>query len=144
MDWVVRNASFFSDLQPKIPMVCYSTTAASMRNMTSSPWKSSMSRYSWRSLQVGQFVHCILNLNVIHCERFVCLFPRYFECIAVTHLLPCFPGETKTTVSPYVLGGVSDGQWHVVEVHYYNKVRSRTNRPDASTGVLYGLVYNYI
>ncbi|XP_029989175.1 cadherin EGF LAG seven-pass G-type receptor 2 isoform X2 [Sphaeramia orbicularis] len=30
-------------------------------------------------------------------------------------------GETKTTVSPYVLGGVSDGQWHVVEVHYYNK-----------------------
>ncbi|XP_037535788.1 cadherin EGF LAG seven-pass G-type receptor 2 [Nematolebias whitei] len=30
-------------------------------------------------------------------------------------------GETKTTVSPFVLGGVSDGQWHVVEVHYYNK-----------------------
>uniref|UniRef100_A0A7N8XAH5 Cadherin EGF LAG seven-pass G-type receptor 2 n=1 Tax=Mastacembelus armatus TaxID=205130 RepID=A0A7N8XAH5_9TELE len=30
-------------------------------------------------------------------------------------------GETKTTVSPYVLGGVSDGQWHVVDVHYYNK-----------------------
>uniref|UniRef100_A0A4W5MMV9 Cadherin, EGF LAG seven-pass G-type receptor 2 n=1 Tax=Hucho hucho TaxID=62062 RepID=A0A4W5MMV9_9TELE len=32
-------------------------------------------------------------------------------------------GETKTTVSPYILGGVSDGQWHVVQVHYYNKVR---------------------
>uniref|UniRef100_A0A8C2Z8Q9 Cadherin EGF LAG seven-pass G-type receptor 2 n=1 Tax=Cyclopterus lumpus TaxID=8103 RepID=A0A8C2Z8Q9_CYCLU len=31
-------------------------------------------------------------------------------------------GETKTTVSPYILGGVSDGQWHVVEVHYYNKL----------------------
>ncbi|CAL8402231.1 unnamed protein product [Arctogadus glacialis] len=30
-------------------------------------------------------------------------------------------GETKTTVSPYVLGGVSDGQWHSVQVHYYNK-----------------------
>ncbi|KAM7006039.1 cadherin EGF LAG seven-pass G-type receptor 2 isoform 2-T2 [Tautogolabrus adspersus] len=30
-------------------------------------------------------------------------------------------GETKTTVSPYILGGVSDGQWHAVEVHYYNK-----------------------
>ncbi|XP_067361274.1 cadherin EGF LAG seven-pass G-type receptor 2 isoform X3 [Channa argus] len=30
-------------------------------------------------------------------------------------------GETKTTVSPYILGGVSDGQWHVVEVNYYNK-----------------------
>ncbi|XP_029287123.1 cadherin EGF LAG seven-pass G-type receptor 2 isoform X1 [Cottoperca gobio] len=30
-------------------------------------------------------------------------------------------GETKTTVSPFLGGGVSDGQWHVVEVHYYNK-----------------------
>ncbi|KAL4658540.1 cadherin EGF LAG seven-pass G-type receptor 2-like [Arapaima gigas] len=30
-------------------------------------------------------------------------------------------GETKTTVSPFVQGGVSDGQWHVVHVHYYNK-----------------------
>ncbi|XP_028304678.1 cadherin EGF LAG seven-pass G-type receptor 1 isoform X4 [Gouania willdenowi] len=30
-------------------------------------------------------------------------------------------GETKTTVSPYVLGGVSDGQWHSVQLHYYNK-----------------------
>uniref|UniRef100_A0A673ZB10 Cadherin EGF LAG seven-pass G-type receptor 2 n=1 Tax=Salmo trutta TaxID=8032 RepID=A0A673ZB10_SALTR len=30
-------------------------------------------------------------------------------------------GETKTTVSPYILGGVSDGQWHVVQVYYYNK-----------------------
>uniref|UniRef100_A0A3Q4I0J7 Cadherin EGF LAG seven-pass G-type receptor 1a n=1 Tax=Neolamprologus brichardi TaxID=32507 RepID=A0A3Q4I0J7_NEOBR len=30
-------------------------------------------------------------------------------------------GETKTTVAPYVLGGVSDGQWHSVQLHYYNK-----------------------
>ncbi|XP_061544471.1 cadherin EGF LAG seven-pass G-type receptor 2 [Phycodurus eques] len=30
-------------------------------------------------------------------------------------------GETKTTVSPFIVGGVSDGQWHVVEVNYYNK-----------------------
>nr|XP_057910169.1 cadherin EGF LAG seven-pass G-type receptor 2 isoform X2 [Doryrhamphus excisus] len=30
-------------------------------------------------------------------------------------------GETKTTVSPFIVGGVSDGQWHVVEIHYYNK-----------------------
>ncbi|XP_053723976.1 cadherin EGF LAG seven-pass G-type receptor 2 isoform X1 [Synchiropus splendidus] len=30
-------------------------------------------------------------------------------------------GESKTTVSPFIPGGVSDGQWHVVEVHYYNK-----------------------
>ncbi|XP_061583050.1 cadherin EGF LAG seven-pass G-type receptor 2 isoform X2 [Cololabis saira] len=30
-------------------------------------------------------------------------------------------GETKTTVSPFIMGGISDGQWHMVEVHYYNK-----------------------
>ncbi|XP_059581872.1 cadherin EGF LAG seven-pass G-type receptor 1 isoform X4 [Alligator mississippiensis] len=30
-------------------------------------------------------------------------------------------GETSTTVSPFVPGGVSDGQWHSVQVQYYNK-----------------------
>uniref|UniRef100_A0A9J8AN54 Cadherin EGF LAG seven-pass G-type receptor 1b n=1 Tax=Cyprinus carpio carpio TaxID=630221 RepID=A0A9J8AN54_CYPCA len=30
-------------------------------------------------------------------------------------------GETKTTVTPVVAGGVSDGQWHRVHLHYYNK-----------------------
>ncbi|XP_060765947.1 cadherin EGF LAG seven-pass G-type receptor 2 isoform X2 [Neoarius graeffei] len=30
-------------------------------------------------------------------------------------------GETKTTVSPFIPGGVSDGEWHSVHVHYYNK-----------------------
>ncbi|XP_017552506.1 cadherin EGF LAG seven-pass G-type receptor 1 isoform X2 [Pygocentrus nattereri] len=30
-------------------------------------------------------------------------------------------GEAKTTVAPYVPGGVSDGQWHSVQLHYYNK-----------------------
>uniref|UniRef100_A0A6Q2Z0R2 Cadherin EGF LAG seven-pass G-type receptor 1a n=1 Tax=Esox lucius TaxID=8010 RepID=A0A6Q2Z0R2_ESOLU len=30
-------------------------------------------------------------------------------------------GEDKTTVSPFVLGGVSDGQWHRLLLHYYNK-----------------------
>ncbi|XP_066526353.1 cadherin EGF LAG seven-pass G-type receptor 2 [Hoplias malabaricus] len=30
-------------------------------------------------------------------------------------------GESKTTVSPFVQGGVSDGQWHSVHIHYYNK-----------------------
>ncbi|XP_010214237.1 PREDICTED: cadherin EGF LAG seven-pass G-type receptor 1-like, partial [Tinamus guttatus] len=32
-----------------------------------------------------------------------------------------FTGESTTTVSPYVPGGVSDGQWHRVQLHYYNK-----------------------
>ncbi|XP_063783179.1 cadherin EGF LAG seven-pass G-type receptor 1 isoform X1 [Pseudophryne corroboree] len=30
-------------------------------------------------------------------------------------------GESTTKVSPYVAGGVSDGQWHSVQVQYYNK-----------------------
>uniref|UniRef100_A0A8C7MDE8 Cadherin EGF LAG seven-pass G-type receptor 1 n=1 Tax=Oncorhynchus kisutch TaxID=8019 RepID=A0A8C7MDE8_ONCKI len=30
-------------------------------------------------------------------------------------------GETKTVVHPFVPGGVSDGQWHSVQLHYYNK-----------------------
>ncbi|XP_036134132.1 cadherin EGF LAG seven-pass G-type receptor 1 [Molossus molossus] len=30
-------------------------------------------------------------------------------------------GETTTTVAPQVAGGVSDGRWHSVQVHYYNK-----------------------
>lgn len=25
-------------------------------------------------------------------------------------------------VSPYLPGGVSDGQWHTLQLHYYNKV----------------------
>lgn len=37
--------------------------------------------------------------------------------------LSSFSGESKTTVAPFVLGGVSDGQWHSVQLHYYNKVR---------------------
>lgn len=31
-------------------------------------------------------------------------------------------GETTTTVTPQVPGGVSDGRWHSVQVQYYNKV----------------------
>lgn len=35
-----------------------------------------------------------------------------------------FPsGETTSTVAPFIPGGVSDGQWHTVHLHYYNKVR---------------------
>nr|XP_033813815.1 cadherin EGF LAG seven-pass G-type receptor 1 isoform X2 [Geotrypetes seraphini] len=30
-------------------------------------------------------------------------------------------GETTTTVAPFISGGVSDGQWHSVQVQYYNK-----------------------
>ncbi|KFV10929.1 Cadherin EGF LAG seven-pass G-type receptor 1, partial [Tauraco erythrolophus] len=30
-------------------------------------------------------------------------------------------GETSTTVAPFVPGGVSDGQWHSIQVQYYNK-----------------------
>ncbi|XP_029473103.1 cadherin EGF LAG seven-pass G-type receptor 1 isoform X2 [Rhinatrema bivittatum] len=30
-------------------------------------------------------------------------------------------GETTTMVAPFIPGGVSDGQWHSVQVQYYNK-----------------------
>ncbi|XP_076860885.1 LOW QUALITY PROTEIN: cadherin EGF LAG seven-pass G-type receptor 1 [Brachyhypopomus gauderio] len=30
-------------------------------------------------------------------------------------------GEANTTVKPFVHGGVSDGRWHSVHLHYYNK-----------------------
>nr|XP_033773923.1 cadherin EGF LAG seven-pass G-type receptor 2 isoform X1 [Geotrypetes seraphini] len=30
-------------------------------------------------------------------------------------------GESTTTVSPFISGGVSDGQWHSVHLQYYNK-----------------------
>ncbi|KAM9407050.1 cadherin EGF LAG seven-pass G-type receptor 1-like isoform 5-T5 [Salvelinus alpinus] len=30
-------------------------------------------------------------------------------------------GESKTVVHPFVPGGVSDGQWHSVQLHYHNK-----------------------
>ncbi|XP_040193695.1 cadherin EGF LAG seven-pass G-type receptor 2-like isoform X1 [Rana temporaria] len=30
-------------------------------------------------------------------------------------------GEFTTTVSPFIPGGVSDGQWHTVHLHYFNK-----------------------
>ncbi|XP_031420890.1 cadherin EGF LAG seven-pass G-type receptor 1 isoform X2 [Clupea harengus] len=44
-------------------------------------------------------------------------------------------GETKTTVSPFVPGGVSDGQWHVVQLHYYNKPNiGRLGTPHGPSG----------
>ncbi|KAF4072460.1 hypothetical protein AMELA_G00263260 [Ameiurus melas] len=30
-------------------------------------------------------------------------------------------GKSSTQVSPYLPGGVSDGNWHTVHIHYYNK-----------------------
>uniref|UniRef100_A0A665T0T1 Cadherin, EGF LAG seven-pass G-type receptor 3 n=1 Tax=Echeneis naucrates TaxID=173247 RepID=A0A665T0T1_ECHNA len=30
-------------------------------------------------------------------------------------------GESSTQVSPFLPGGVSDGNWHTVHIHYYNK-----------------------
>eukprot|EP00062_Callorhinchus_milii_P006047 gi/632946186/ref/XP_007888434.1/ PREDICTED: cadherin EGF LAG seven-pass G-type receptor 3 [Callorhinchus milii] len=35
-------------------------------------------------------------------------------------------GESMTVVTPYLPGGVSDGQWHTVQVQYYNKPKIGT------------------
>ncbi|KAI4824420.1 hypothetical protein KUCAC02_012932, partial [Chaenocephalus aceratus] len=34
-------------------------------------------------------------------------------------------GESSTQVSPFLPGGVSDGNWHTVHIHYYNKPATR-------------------
>lgn len=39
-------------------------------------------------------------------------------------LIPVSAGESSTVVSPYLPGGVSDGQWHTLQLRYYNKVAS--------------------
>uniref|UniRef100_A0A672RTG7 Cadherin EGF LAG seven-pass G-type receptor 1-like n=1 Tax=Sinocyclocheilus grahami TaxID=75366 RepID=A0A672RTG7_SINGR len=45
------------------------------------------------------------------------------------------PGEAKTTVAPFVPGGVSDGQWHSVQLHYYNKPKiSHLGLPQGPSG----------
>ncbi|KAG5837852.1 hypothetical protein ANANG_G00217420 [Anguilla anguilla] len=36
-------------------------------------------------------------------------------------------GESSTQVSPYIPGGVSDGDWHTVHIHYYNKPKRSMN-----------------
>ncbi|XP_076008243.1 cadherin EGF LAG seven-pass G-type receptor 1 isoform X2 [Genypterus blacodes] len=44
-------------------------------------------------------------------------------------------GETKTTVAPFVPGGVSDGQWHSIQLHYYNKPNiGRLGTPHGPSG----------
>lgn len=45
--------------------------------------------------------------------------------LMLTYFFPSasLAGETTTTVAPFIPGGVSDGQWHSVQVQYYNKVR---------------------
>uniref|UniRef100_A0A671L319 Cadherin EGF LAG seven-pass G-type receptor 1 n=1 Tax=Sinocyclocheilus anshuiensis TaxID=1608454 RepID=A0A671L319_9TELE len=41
----------------------------------------------------------------------------------------------KTTVAPFVPGGVSDGQWHSVQLHYYNKPKiSHLGLPQGPSG----------
>ncbi|XP_061592705.1 cadherin EGF LAG seven-pass G-type receptor 3 isoform X2 [Cololabis saira] len=37
-------------------------------------------------------------------------------------------GESSTQVSPFLPGGVSDGNWHTVHIHYYNKPATRYPR----------------
>ncbi|XP_068600336.1 cadherin EGF LAG seven-pass G-type receptor 3 [Brachionichthys hirsutus] len=41
-------------------------------------------------------------------------------------------GESSTQVSPFLPGGVSDGNWHSVHIHYYNKPAARYPRRSLS------------
>lgn len=64
----------------------------------------------------------IIHLNVPE-AIFVFVHQSLQWCWLFFSLLPALAGETTTTVAPFVPGGVSDGQWHSVQVQYYNKVR---------------------
>lgn len=46
-----------------------------------------------------------------------------------------FAGESSTLVAPYVPGGVSDGQWHTVQLLYYNKVCAPFKLPCSAAGL---------
>lgn len=64
----LKCLSVFSDLPPKSRTVCCSTTAASTRNTTSSPWRSSMSRSSSPSQLVERFlVYSFFIMNMFSC-----------------------------------------------------------------------------
>lgn len=75
---------------------------------------------SWRTnpnsslMKQGGCIPCPVRVSLCFLQWFIL---TYFS------LLSVFAGETTTTVAPFIVGGVSDGQWHSVQVQYYNKVR---------------------
>lgn len=77
----------------------------------------------------GYLLSCKTNPNFSLMKQLMHPVPKeslsVFVAVMVTDfsLLPVFAGETTTTVAPFIAGGVSDGQWHSVQVQYYNKVR---------------------
>lgn len=76
-----------SGLLLKSHTVCYSTTGASMRNTTSSPWKSSMSRYNSPSLQVEHlFVYLFFIMIYWEDAFFFVSWCFCFKCFAFIHL----------------------------------------------------------
>lgn len=74
------------------------------------PWgsKAAASCAQWRS-------HCVAVRDSVELQKH---WPQFSSAVVV--------GETTTTVAPFIPGGVSDGQWHSVQVQYYNKVREIT------------------
>lgn len=48
--------------------------------------------------------------------------PRAVQLSSACVIVPVSAGESSTVVSPYLPGGVSDGQWHTLQLRYYNKV----------------------
>lgn len=91
---------------------------ASMRNMTSLPWRSKKDKWCWNIPQVPNLWSALLrsilyvyDLNLVHC-------------LWLSVLLGT--GESSTQVTPFLPGGVSDGNWHTVHIHYYNKVGLNT------------------
>lgn len=120
MDWLfsVLNVCFYVpfclDLLPWRTAGFSSTMDASMKNMTSLPWRSKKDKWCLNTPQVPKLWNGLLisNTNVNDL-----ILVHYFW---LSVLLST--GESSTQVTPFLPGGVSDGNWHTVHIHYYNKV----------------------
>lgn len=117
-------------------MVCSSTTVGLMRSMTSLLWRYWMDKWFLNTPQVkirvnlfvqkveinpGQIYGSTMQWVILIIQSM--LWYKFCLCnIDFWSLCDLCTGESSTQVSPYLAGGVSDGNWHTVHIHYYNKV----------------------
>lgn len=102
---------FCEDLLPWRTAGFSSIMDASMKNMTSLPWRSKKDKWCLNIPQVWN----VLLLSNIYVNDLNLVHYVWLSALLGT-------GESSTQVTPFLPGGVSDGNWHTVHIHYYNKV----------------------
>ena len=70
--------------------------------------------HNYSNLVMSFFLR-IFNIFTLNFEKKIC---AMFQCTA---LFRFSTGEETSSVSVHPPGGISDGQWHSVEVKYYNR-----------------------